>query len=106
MASTRAVRRDARISTSKQLRERLCKAVNQHLDTSAKRDRAQARVEALSIIADELRTQLGAKVLGPIPARETPARRVVLQRERSTGSSVREPGGASSRSMTRAVQPV
>ncbi len=89
MASTRAVRRDARISTSKQLRKRLRKAEDQLLDASAKRDRAQARVE-----------------VGPIPARETPARRVVLQRERSPGTSVREPGGASSRSMTRAVQPV
>ena len=58
MASTRAVRRDARISTSKQLRKRLRKAENQLLDASAKRDRAQARVEALSIIADELRAQL------------------------------------------------
>ncbi len=58
MASTRAVRRYARISTSKQLRKRLRKAENQLLDASAKRDRAQARVEALSIIADELRAQL------------------------------------------------
>ncbi len=58
MASTRAVRRDARISTSKQLRKRLHKSEDQLLDASAKRDRAQARVEALSIIADELRAQL------------------------------------------------
>ncbi len=44
--------------TSKQLRKRLRKAEDQLLDASAKRDRAQARVEALSIIADELRAQL------------------------------------------------
>ena len=58
MGKKKAAGRDARVSTSKQLRKRLRKAEDQLLDASAKRDQAQARVEALSIIADELRTQL------------------------------------------------
>lgn len=53
-----SARRDADSTRPKGLRKRLRKAEDQLQDAQAKRDRAQARVEALSIIADEIRAQL------------------------------------------------
>ncbi len=57
MAKKRATR-DAGSAKPKQLRKRLRKAKDQLQQAQTKRDRAQARVEALSIIADEIRAQL------------------------------------------------
>jgi len=58
MARKRSAAADAETSKPKQLRKRLRKADDQLADAVSKRDRAQARVEALSIIADEIRAQL------------------------------------------------
>jgi hypothetical protein len=58
MARRRSGQADADGSKPKQLRKRLRKAEDQLADAQLKRDRAQARVEALSIIADEIRAQL------------------------------------------------
>lgn len=58
MAKKRSAQADADTSKPKQLRKRLRKAEDQLADAVSKRDRAQARVEALSIIADEIRAQL------------------------------------------------
>jgi hypothetical protein len=58
MAKKKAARKDASAAKPKQLRKRLRKAEDQLQDAQAKRDRAQARFEALSIIADEIRAQL------------------------------------------------
>jgi len=58
MSTRKAVRGDIGASKAKQLPKRLRKAEDQLLDATAKRDRAQARVEALSIIAGEIRAQL------------------------------------------------
>ena len=58
MPRKRSARDDAEASKPKQLRKRLRKAEDQLDDAQLKRDRAQARVEALSIIADEIRAQL------------------------------------------------
>jgi hypothetical protein len=60
MARRRAHEADADASKPKQLRKRLRKAEDQLADAQVKRDRAQARVEALGIIADEIRAQLAA----------------------------------------------
>lgn len=58
MPRKRSARDEADTSKPKQLRKRLRKAEDQLADAVVKRDRAQARVEALSIIADEIRSQL------------------------------------------------
>lgn len=58
MAKKRGARRDASPAKPKQLRKRLRKAEDQLEDARAKRDRAQARLDALAIIADEIRAQL------------------------------------------------
>jgi hypothetical protein len=58
MPRKRSVREDAEASRPRQLRKRLRKADDQLADALQKRDRAQARVEALGIIADEIRAQL------------------------------------------------
>ena len=58
MPRKRSVREDVEASRPRQLRKRLRKAEDQLVDAQQKRDRAQARVEALSIIADEIRAQL------------------------------------------------
>jgi hypothetical protein len=58
MARKRSAREDADTSKPRQLRKRLRKAEDQLADAVQKRDRAQARVEALGIIADEIRAQL------------------------------------------------
>jgi hypothetical protein len=49
---------DTGATSSRQLRKRLRKAEAQLLDATAELVRAQARVEALSIITDEVRAQL------------------------------------------------
>lgn len=58
MPKKREARRDSGSAKPKQLRKRLRKAEDQLQDARTKRDRAQARVDALSIIADEIRAQL------------------------------------------------
>ena len=58
MPRKRSVRDEVEVSRPRQLRKRLRKAEDQLADAQQKRDRAQARVEALSIIADEIRAQL------------------------------------------------
>jgi chromosome condensin MukBEF ATPase and DNA-binding subunit MukB len=58
MARKRSAREEADSSKPRQLRKRLRKAEDQLADAVQKRDRAQARVEALNIIADEIRAQL------------------------------------------------
>ena len=58
MARRRSPQPDADAGKPKQLRKRLRKAEDQLADAQVKRDRAQARVEALSIITDEIRAQL------------------------------------------------
>jgi hypothetical protein len=58
MAKKRGARRDASPAKPKQLRKRLRKAEDQLEDARTKRDRAQARLDALAIIADEIRAQL------------------------------------------------
>jgi chromosome segregation ATPase len=58
MPKKRAARRDTGSAKPKELRKRLRKAEDQLQDAQTRRDRAQARVEALSIIADEIRAQL------------------------------------------------
>jgi hypothetical protein len=58
MAKKEGKRRDAPAQKPKHLREQLHKAEAGLHTAEAKRDRAQARVEALGIIADEIRAQL------------------------------------------------
>ena len=58
MPRKRSAQEEAEAGKPKQLRKRLRKAEDQLADAQMKRDRAQARVEALSIIADEIRAQL------------------------------------------------
>jgi hypothetical protein len=58
MAKKKAAVRDTGATSSRQLRKRLRKAEVQLLDATAELVRAQARVEALAIIADEVRAQL------------------------------------------------
>ena len=58
MAKGRSPQADGDGGKRKQLRKRLRKAEDQLADAQQKRDRAQARVEALAIIADEVRAQL------------------------------------------------
>jgi hypothetical protein len=58
MPRKRSAREETDSSKPRQLRKRLRKAEDQLADAVQKRDRAQARVEALSIIADEIRAQL------------------------------------------------
>jgi hypothetical protein len=58
MPKKRGSKKDLRGAKPKQLHKRLRKAEDQLQNATAKRDRAQARVEALAIIADELRAQL------------------------------------------------
>ena len=58
MVKKKAAGRDTGATSSRQLRKRLRKAEAQLLDATAELVRAQARVEALSIIADEVRAQL------------------------------------------------
>ncbi len=67
MPKKRATRGDTGRTKPKQLRKRLHKAEGQLQAAEAKRDRAQARVDALSIIADEIRSQL-AEVEGAVQA--------------------------------------
>ena len=80
MARKRSAQADAETSKPKQLRKRLRKAEDQLADAVSKRDRAQARVEALSIIADEIRAQLAdadkaaeGAAAAKAPASEKPA---------------------------------
>jgi hypothetical protein len=58
MPKKRDARRDTGSAKPKELRKRLRKAEEQLQDAQTRRDRAQARVDALSIIADEIRAQL------------------------------------------------
>jgi hypothetical protein len=58
MPKKRDARRDTGSAKPKELRKRLRKAEDQLQDAQTRRDRAQARVDALSIIADEIRAQL------------------------------------------------
>jgi hypothetical protein len=58
MPRKRSAREETDSSKPRQLRKRLRKAEDQLADAVQKRDRAQARVEALNIIADEIRAQL------------------------------------------------
>jgi hypothetical protein len=76
MARKRSAREDADSSRPRQLRKRLRKAEDQLADAVQKRDRAQARVEALGIIADEIRAQLAEAEIAEEPATEAapPAR--------------------------------
>jgi hypothetical protein len=73
MARKRAAREDADSSRPRQLRKRLRKAEDQLADAVQKRDRAQARVEALSIIADEIRAQLAEAEKADAEKTEEPA---------------------------------
>jgi hypothetical protein len=80
MAKKRDARRDASLAKPKQLRKRLRKAEDQLEDARAKRDRAQARLDALAIIADEIRAQLAelgeaddVPADGPVDTGEQPA---------------------------------
>jgi len=80
MAKKRGARRDASQAKPKQLRKRLRKAEDQLEDARAKRDRAQARLDALAIIADEIRAQLAelgeaddVPADGPVDTGEQPA---------------------------------
>jgi hypothetical protein len=73
MARKRATREDADSSRPRQLRKRLRKAEDQLADAVQKRDRAQARVEALSIIADEIRAQLAEAEKADAEKAEEPA---------------------------------
>ena len=68
MGKKKAARRDFGASDLELLRKRLRKAEDRLLDASAKRDRAQSRVEALVIIADEIRAQLAEAERAATPA--------------------------------------
>ena len=72
MPKKRGSKRDGRGAKPKQLRKRLRKAGDQLGNAVAKRDGAQARVEALAIIADEIRAQL-AELERSEPAETTDA---------------------------------
>ncbi len=58
MAKKNANRRDQGSTRPKQLRKRLRKAETKLQEARTERDQAQARVEALAVIADEIRAQL------------------------------------------------
>ena len=58
MAKRKGARKGGHISRPKQLRKRLRKAEAQLVEAAADRNKSQARVEALAIIADEIRAQL------------------------------------------------
>ena len=121
MAKKKGKRRDASAPKPKALRKQLRKAEAELDKAVAKRDQAQARVEALSIIADEIRAQLAdidkaeAKAAAAAadapaadaavatrrrsPRRRPPRRRRARQRRRSplrraAGSATASPGKA------------
>ncbi len=88
MAKKRGARRDASPAKPKQLRKRLRKAEDQLEDARAKRDRAQARLDALAIIADEIRAQLaelGEAEDGPADAAEPSAEATAAEPASETG---------------------
>ena len=104
MPRKRSVREDAEASRPRQLRKRLRKAEDQLADAVQKRDRAQARVEALSIIADEIRAQLAeadksaeleAGVAVPEAEQKPPA-----ARKRAAGRSDKAAGSTAAASST------
>ena len=79
MAKGRSPQADGDGGKRKQLRKRLRKAEDQLTDAQQKRDRAQARVEALAIIADEVRAQLPTPTRPPSSGlRPRPARPSLL----------------------------
>ena len=89
MAKKRSAQPDADTSKPKQLRKRLRKAEDQLADAVTKRDRAQARVEALSIIADEVRAQLAdadkaAEEAAAVEAASAPQKPVAAARKPGT----------------------
>jgi len=93
MAKKRGARRDASPAKPKQLRKRLRKAEDQLEDARAKRDRAQARLDALAIIADEIRAQLAelgeaddGPAAGPADAAEQSAEATAAEPTSETGS--------------------
>jgi hypothetical protein len=75
MAKKKAARADASTTKPKRLRKRLRGAEAELAKADAKRDKAQARVEALAIIADEIRAQLAdsekTAAEAPVVARTT-----------------------------------
>jgi hypothetical protein len=112
MARRRAHEADADASKPKQLRKRLRKAEDQLADAQIKRDRAQARVEALSIIADEIRAQLAAlekaAAKGAVAKAETPAapqRAARAPRTSTTGTRTRARSAGTSGASTRKATP-
>jgi hypothetical protein len=88
-------RADAPVGKPKGLRKQLRKAEADLAKAVAKRDKAQARVEAMGIIADELRSQLAdrEKAKGSAASEAQPARR--RPRTGSTASSGKTERGAS-----------
>jgi hypothetical protein len=104
MPRKRSVREDAEASPPRQLRKRLRKAEDQLADAVLKRDRAQARVEALNIIADEIRAQLSeadksadleAGAAAPVAEQKPPA-----ARKRAAGRSDKAAGSTAAASST------
>ena len=98
MPRKRSVREDAEASRPRQLRKRLRKAEDQLADAVLKRDRAQARVEALNIIADEIRAQLAeadksaeleAGAAAPVAEQKPPAarKRAAARSDKAAGST-------------------
>ena len=105
----RSPQADADAGKPKQLRKRLRKAEDQLADAQLKRDRAQARVEALSIIADEIRAQLAEADTAPeeasaaggatkAAARRAPARKRSATSARTAGSRAAARSAASAAS--------
>ncbi len=89
MAKKRGARRDASPAKPKQLRKRLRKAEDQLEHARAKRDRAQARLDALAIIADEIRAQLaelGEADDGPADAGKQPAKATAVEQASEAGA--------------------
>jgi hypothetical protein len=97
MARKRSAREETDSSKPRQLRKQLRKAEDQLADAVQKRDRAQARVEALSIIADEIRAQLAdaekASADGPA-APDQPAKTPRRRKRPGAGAQAQAEGQA------------
>ena len=111
MAKKRGARRDASQAKPKQLRKRLRKAEDQLEDARAKRDRAQARLDALAIIADEIRAQLAelgeaddVPADGPVDTGEQPAEATAAE-PASEASAEKKPAEPKAKAKSRTAKP-
>ena len=108
MAKDRGARRDGGAATLKQTRRKLRKAESRLAAAQQKRDRAQARVEALAIIADEIRATMAevdraetasrtSKAEEPATPQQTPEAPAAPKRPRSSAGTRQASASAGAR---------